>query len=133
MRLKLEGMLHEKSMVVSPSPNTWDIVDEKEEVYDCFEKVCCYKYLGIETHGSMSKTSTAKQIKIVKAARRYRGACRYLSRRGPDVVDVSVCSWRNVAIPALLFGVETVVFTKETIGLKHFIWNFNFYYLLTKV
>ena len=104
-----------KSMVVSPSINTWDIVDEKEEVYDCFEKVCYYKYLGIETHGSMSKTSTAKQLKIVKAARRYRGACRYLSRRGPDVVDVSVCSWRNVAIPALLFGVETVVFTKKTI------------------
>ena len=54
-------------------------------------------------------------MKTVTAARRYRGACRYLSRRGPDVVDVSVCAWRNVAIPALLFGVESVVYSHTNI------------------
>ena len=102
-------------MVVSPSTCTWDIVDINNEVYDCFEKVCFYKYLGIETHNTMCRTSTAKQQKTVKAARRYRGACRYLSRRGPDVVDVSICSWRNVAIPAFLFGVETVAFSNANI------------------
>ena len=93
-----------KSMVVSPSTHTLDIVNEKNEVYDSFDKVCHYKYLGIDTHNTMFRTSTAKQLKTVAAARRYRAACRYLSRRGPDVVDVSVCAWRNVAIPALLFG-----------------------------
>ena len=104
-----------KSMVISASTNTWDVVDENNEVYNSFDKVCSYKYLGIDTHNTMFRTSTAKQLKTVTAARRYRGACRYLSRRGPDVVDVSVCAWRNVAIPALLFGVESVVFSNTTI------------------
>ena len=104
-----------KSMVTSPAMHTWDIVDEKNEVYESFDKVCSYKYLGIDTHNTMFRTSTAKQVKTVTAARRYRGACRYLSRRGPDVVDVSVCAWRNVAIPALLFGVESVIFSNTNI------------------
>ena len=47
-----------KFMVISPSMHTWDIVDEKNEVYDSFDKVCSYKYLGIDTHNTMFRTST---------------------------------------------------------------------------
>ena len=104
-----------KSMVISPSHNSWILKDSEDNVYGCFDKICSYKYLGIETHNTMYKTATAKQIKTVMAARRYRAACRYLSRRGPDVVDVSICSWTNVAIPALLFGSESVAFTEGNI------------------
>jgi hypothetical protein len=104
-----------KSMVLSPSMNAWELLDENEEVYACLGKVASYKYLGLETFSSLYKTSTAKQLKAVSAARKYRAATRYLSRRGPDVVDVAVCAWRNVALSALLFGVETVVFSESTI------------------
>ena len=127
-----------KSMVISPSNNNWVVYDAENNVYACFDKICTYKYLGIETHNTMHRTATAKQIKTVMAARRYRGACRYLSRRGPDVVDVACCSWKNVAIPALLFGSESIAFNntnieklereqsrwaKETLGLPQFCSN----------
>ena len=113
-KLKLTISL-KKSMVISPSHNAWILQDSESKVYGCFDKICSYKYLGIDTHNTMYKTSTAKQLKTVMAAKSYRGACRYLSRRGPDVVEVSICSWTNVAIPALLFGSESVVFTEGTI------------------
>ena len=63
----------------------------------------------------MGRTSTAKQQKCIVTARRYRGACRYFSRQGPDVVDMSVCTWRNIAIPAILFGTEMIPFSKTTL------------------
>ena len=104
-----------KSMVISSSHNNWVVYDAENNVYACFDKICTYKYLGIVTHNTMFKTATAKQLKTVMAARKYRGACRYLSRRGPDVVDVACCSWNNVAIPALLFGSESVAFNETNI------------------
>ena len=104
-----------KSMVISCSHNSWVVHDAQNKVYACFDKICSYKYLGITTFNTMYKTATAKQLKTVMAARKYRGACRYLSRRGPDVVDVACCSWNNVAIPALLFGSESVAFNETNI------------------
>lgn len=104
-----------KSMVLSHSLDSWDLHDENGEVFTCLDKILSYKYLGIETFNTMHKTSTAKQQKCVLAARRYRGACKYLSRQGPDVVDVSNCTWRNIAIPAILFGTESIAFSKTTI------------------
>ena len=104
-----------KSMVMSPSHDIWDLCDEKGEVYAGLDKILTYKYLGLETFNSMSKITTAKQSKCVKAARRYRAACRYLSRQGPDVVDMAVCCWRNVAMPAICYGVETIMFSENTL------------------
>ena len=86
-----------KSKVISCVKNTWDVTNKDEEVYECFGKGLVYKYLGVEVYNTMFQTSTAKQLKAVGAARRYRAATRYLSRQGPDTVDVSVCSLRNVA------------------------------------
>ena len=102
-------------MVISNSHNNWVVSDAENNVYACFDKICTYKYLGIVTHNTTYKTAIAKQIKTVMAARKYRGACRYLSRRGPDVVDVACCSWNNVAIPALLFGSESIAFSETNI------------------
>ena len=114
--LNLELVISEKkSMILSPSANSWDLHDENGEVFTSLEKILSYKYLGIETYNTMGRTSTAKQKKCILTARRYRGACRYFSRQGPDVVDMSVCTWRNIAIPAILFGTEMIPFSKTTL------------------
>ena len=112
----LELLISEKkSMVLSPSFDSWDLHNKEGDVITSLEKIICYKYLGIETYNTMYKTGNAKQQKCILASRRYRGACRYLSRQGPDVVDMSVCTWKNVAIPAILYGTETIVFSQATI------------------
>ena len=104
-----------KSMVMSPSHDIWDLCNEKGEVYASLDKILTYKYLGLETYNTMPQITTAKQSKCLKAARRYRAACRYLSRQGPDVVDMAICCWRNVAMPAICYGVETIMFSENTL------------------
>ena len=104
-----------KSMVMSCSHDSWDLYDTEGEVYTSLEKIQEYKYLGVETFNTMHKVSTAKQEKCIKAASRYRASCRYLSRQGPDVIDLSVCAWMNVAVPAMLYRVEGIFFTDTTI------------------
>ena len=39
--------------------------------------------------------------------------CKHTSRLGPDLTDVIMCTWQNIAIPAILFGTEFTIF-KET-------------------
>ena len=103
-----------KSMVISRAVTTWDLHDEKGEVYSSLDKVLSYKYLGVEVFNTMYKVTTAKQKKCVAAAERYRGATRYLSRQGPDVVDLSVVAWRRQAVPAITFGTENIIFSDST-------------------
>ena len=77
---KMKILLSEtKSMVMSDSDYTWELHNTEGDVFATLEKVIEYKYLGLETHGTMTKTTAAKQRKMVTAARRYRGACKYLS------------------------------------------------------
>ena len=104
-----------KSMVISRAITTWDLHDKKGEVYNSLDKVLSYKYLGLEVFNTMSRVSTAKQKKCVQAAVRYRGATKYLSRQGPDVVDLSVVAWRRQAVPAVIFGTENIIFSNTTI------------------
>ena len=104
-----------KSMVISRAITTWDLHDEKGEVYSSLDKVLSYKYLGVEVFNTMFRVSSAKQKKCVQAAERYRGATRYLSRQGPDVVDLSVVAWRRQAVPAIIFGTENIIFSDTTI------------------
>jgi hypothetical protein len=113
---KMKMLLSEsKSMVISSTHDTWDLHDEAGEVFASLGKVMDYKYLGVDTHGSISKTTTAKQKKMVSAARRYKGACKCLSRQGPDVVDVARAMWKSVAMPAIIFGTESVLVSQTTL------------------
>ena len=79
------------------------------------DKVLSYKYLGVDVFDTMARTSNFKQKKCISTARRYKAATRYLSRRGPDVVNISRCAWTCVAIPALTFGTEFVLFSNATL------------------
>ena len=49
----------------------------------------------------MYKTGLEKQKLCVKTATKCKNCCIYVSKMGPDVVDVVLCTWSNVAIPAI--------------------------------
>ena len=74
-----------------------------------------YSYLGLETSSSILRTTSTKQSKCLKIARKYKFACLHLGRSGPDVVDMALATWNQIAIPSILFGCESIIFTESTI------------------
>ena len=67
------------------------------------------------TFGSMNKIGLEKQKTCVQKAHKYKGSCMFMSREGPDVVDMTIATWCNIALPAILFGTEMIPFSESTI------------------
>ena len=105
----------EKSQVVSPDSEPWDLLDSASNVVMSLKQVALYKYLGTWTYDSMYKTGVEKQRLCVQTANKYKGSCLFVSRMGPDVVDVVLCTWLNVAIPAILNGCDMIPFCETRI------------------
>ena len=53
--------------------------------------------------------------KATSLAKQYRGTCIRLGHDGPDVVDLAMSLWCNIAMPSLLFGSECVRFSQQVI------------------
>ena len=104
-----------KSEVISPQDEVWDLFDDEGSLELSLRQVLEYKYLGLEMTGSVLKTLRNKQAKCLKIATKYKFACLSLGKSGPDVVDVSLATWSNLAIPSILFGCESVIFKEANI------------------
>ena len=104
-----------KSEVISPDDGTWKLFNDEGEEELSLRQVLQYKYLGLETTASIFKTCAAKQAKCIKTANKYKFACLYLGSRGADVVDVSLATWNNIAVPSILFGCEAIIFKESNI------------------
>ena len=74
-------------------------------------QVVKYKYLGNTTMSTMHKIGLEKQKDCIRKAHKYKGSCIYMSREGPDVVDMIVATWCNIAVPSILYGTEMIPFT----------------------
>ena len=72
--------------------------------------------LGTWTYNTMYRTIVEKQKLCVQTAQKYKSSCIHVSRMGPDVVDVVLCTWSNVAIPAILTGCEMIPFCETRIS-----------------
>ena len=103
-----------KSKVMSNSHDVWEIF-QGDVIVGCLEKVLEFKYLGIETRLSPSKSSAAMMKRAQELANQYRGACLRIAYDGPDVVDLALALWLNIAMPSLLFGCEVVPFSQHVI------------------
>ena len=104
-----------KSKVISPDVDDWDLFDRADNVEMTLEQVAMYKYLGTWTYNSMYRTASEKQKLCVKTASKYKASCIFVSRLGPDIVDVVLCTWLNVAIPAILHGCDMIPFSNSKI------------------
>ena len=108
----------DKSEVISPDGeegDLWQVMDGDGNTVLSLCQVLKYKYLGTTTMDSMHKIGTEKQKQCITKAHRYKGSCMFMSRDGPDVVDMIMATWCNVAIPAILYGTEMVPFSETTI------------------
>ena len=104
-----------KSEVISPTDDVWNVFNDAGEVTLTLRQVLQYKYLGLESFLSPVITSRKKQDKCIKTANKYKFACLHVGRKGPDVVDATLATWENIAIPSILFGCESILFTDSTI------------------
>jgi hypothetical protein len=104
----------EKSKVLSKVTDLWDLWDG-DELVGCLDKVQQFKYLGMECLLSPSKGAVAMQRRALSLANRYKFACLRIGRDGPDQVEVSLCTWLNIAVPSILFGCESVPFADTNI------------------
>ena len=95
--------------------DSWDLIDSEGEVVLSLKQVMQYKYLGNLVFPSVSKSAREKLKLCVCKARQYKGACISLSREGPDVVDMILATWCNIAIPSILYGCETIPFSESAI------------------
>ena len=108
----------DKSEVVSQcgkDGDKWELSNEDGEVVLSLKQVIEYKYLGTQIHDTMYKTGCAKQKLCIQKAHKYKGACIHISGDGPDVVDMIVSTWCNVALPAILSGCEMIPFSESSI------------------
>jgi hypothetical protein len=113
--LKLEISVS-KSKIVSPDEQeSWDIQGLEDDVILSLKSVLSYKYLGTETTLLMSSTGSKRQQRSITTAKRYKYACFYIGRTGPDVVDATLATWNNIAIPSILSGCEIIPFSETTI------------------
>ena len=103
----------EKSQVISPEAGeSWDIL-LTDGTSASLKQVLQYKYLGIETFSTVYKTHSAKQKKCVETAKRYMYACIHLARSSADPVRLAVTTWENIAIPSIMYGCESVIFSES--------------------
>ena len=93
----------------------WDVVNSSGEVEISLKQVLEYKYLGSQVYSSMAKTAVEKVKQCIVKAHKYKGSCIYISRDGPDVVDMILATWCNVAVPSILFGCEMIPFSETAI------------------
>ena len=104
-----------KSKVMSSSNDLWELM-EGDDVIGCLDKVLHFTYLGVETYLSPVKSASAMMKRATSLANQYRGTCIRLGRDGPDVVDLAMSVWCNIAMPSLLFGVECCRFSEQVIA-----------------
>ena len=105
-----------KTQVISESTTDFNINGEHDDEVFTLEKVLEYKYLGLETHRSLFKTTVEKQRKCILKAKQFKGACLNISYRGPDVSFLASCLWLNVALPTILYACDSVPFSETNIA-----------------
>ena len=103
-----------KCKIMSKSGEDFTIELEDESEF-CLEKVLRFRYLGLECELSPARTAKAMKDRAISVARKYKGACLRIAKDGPDVVEIAVALWENIAKPSLKFGCEAVPFTKTAI------------------
>ena len=113
--LKLEISIKKSKIVTPDNINELELFGDNGEVTLSLSKVLSYKYLGTDTTLLMSSTGSKRQQRCILTAKKYKFACFYVARTGPDVLDTVLATWSNIALPSILSGCDVIPFTETTI------------------
>ena len=104
-----------KSKVMSSYHDIWELFSG-DQVVGSLDKVLEFKYLGVKTTLSPSKSATVMMNRAKSLAMTYKKTCLSIGYDGPDTVDLTLCLWLNVGMPSILYGCEFVPFTETVIS-----------------
>ena len=104
-----------KSKVMSTTQDVWELFGG-DVVVGTLDKVLQFKYLGVQTMLSPAKAAVVMKKRASDLANKYRKNCINIARDGPDVVDLAMSLWLNVAMPSILYGCEFVPFSQVVIS-----------------
>jgi len=107
--LKLD-ISEEKSQIISPKNKNWNLsMGDGSKI--SLKQVLHYKYLGIDTFSTMFKTLGSNLKKKVLTSRKYMYGCLHLAKSSSDPVKLAMATWENIAVPSILFGCESLLFS----------------------
>ena len=86
----------------------WSLLDLNEGILTELETVDQYKYLGIKQKVTVKRTTNARVEDMKIKAKSYVNTIMRTTKTVPDKSEVLVKMWVNVAIPAILYGVEAL-------------------------
>ena len=92
----------------------WSLTsDDREHI----ESVPSFSYLGVPItfKRSVQWTNDPHSKQIIARAKKYKSAIYRISVESIDKGEAIKAAWENIAIPSILFGCETTVFTKKTL------------------
>ena len=100
-----------KSKVLSPHDlGFWEVFDIHMDYVTSLEQVDQCKYLGVEIMPSIAGIKLTKNKQIVSRAWSFAKSIMSNLKYDLDRTDVILASWKNVALPAILYGIETIMF-----------------------
>ena len=106
-----------KAQVIYPGKSyDWSIIDEDIGSFLELKLLEEKEYLGAERNISVTITSAEGGSNVVCRALMFKQALLRLKRRVPGQIDVFRLAWENVAVPAILYGIEGVPVDDETMS-----------------
>ena len=104
-----------KSKVVSQTDlGFWEMFDLDLEHVSSLEQVNQYKYLGVEMYPTLKGIKMAKNKQIISRAWSFAKSIMTSLKYDIDKTEVIIASWKNIALPAILYGIETIPVNANT-------------------
>ena len=105
-----------KSKVLSPSDlGFWELFDLDLEYVSSLEQVDFCKYLGVNMYPTLKDIKQSKNKLIISRAWSFAKSIMSNLKYDIDKTDVILASWKNIAMPAILYGIETIPVSANTI------------------
>ena len=105
-----------KTNLISPDKEyTCQLHDRITQESDVIERVTSYKYLGVHQFITPARTSSAKGLTMVSRANSYKDVILRTNKNEVDKISSSSALWCNVALPAILYGIDVVPITESVI------------------
>ena len=103
----------EKTIILTSGPQdtTWKVSNNEPEL----EAVISAKYLGINIQVKGRNLIREREVVMISTARKYAHTIMGYSRIGQDKSKIAYLLWERCALPAILYGIETMTLTKSTI------------------
>ena len=95
----------------------WPVLNVEDQTTDDIESMVSFSYLGvpISFKGQISWTYGPHFDQIIARAKKYRSAIYKIAVSSIDRGETIKICWENVALPSILFGCETTIFTLKSL------------------